>query len=356
MIDISVLNIVLTVIIAVILFALIIGIHEFGHFITAKLFGVRVNEFALGMGPKLFSKQGKETLYSLRLIPIGGYCAMEGEDENSDDERALNNKKWWKRAIIISAGAVMNILLGVVFMFIIQVQEPYYASTKIAYLVSDSTSMNAGIQIDDEIYSINGYRTFCATDMSFALSTAKDGVLDVVVKRDGEKIEFKDLQMEVVSYSDKAAVTNIDFKVYRVDKSIKTVITSTFSETLSFVRMIYASFVMLFTGQAGFNELSGPVGMATAIGQVAEQGFAQSFMAGLNNIIYFMALITVNLGIFNVLPIPALDGGRLFFIIIEAIRGKPINPEKEGIIHFIGFALLILLMVLVTVKDVWSLF
>lgn len=356
MIDISVLNIVLTVIIAVILFALIIGIHEFGHFITAKLFGVRVNEFALGMGPKLFSKQGKETLYSLRLIPIGGYCSMEGEDENSDDERALNNKKWWKRAIIISAGAVMNILLGVVFMFIIQVQEPYYASTKIAYLVSDSTSMNAGIQIDDEIYSINGYRTFCATDMSFALSTAKDGVLDVVVKRDGEKIEFKDLQMEVVSYSDQAAVTNIDFKVYRVDKSIKTVITSTFSETLSFVRMIYASFVMLFTGQAGFNELSGPVGMATAIGQVAEQGFAQSFMAGLNNIIYFMALITVNLGIFNVLPIPALDGGRLFFIIIEAIRGKPINPEKEGVIHFIGFALLILLMVLVTVKDVWSLF
>lgn len=356
MIDISALNIVLTVIIAVILFALIIGIHEFGHFITAKLFGVKVNEFALGMGPKLLSKQGKETLYSLRLIPIGGYCAMEGEDEKSDDDRALNNKKWWKRAIIISAGAIMNILLGIVFMFIIQVQEPYYASTSIAYLVSDSTSMNAGIQVDDEIYSINGYRTFCATDMSFALSTAKDGVLDVVVKRDGEKLEFNDLQMDVVSYSDGAAVTTIDFKVYRVEKSVKTVITSTFSETLAFVRMIYASFVMLFTGQAGFNELSGPVGMATAIGQVAEQGFAQSFLAGLNNIIYFMALITVNLGIFNILPIPALDGGRLFFIIVEAIRGKPINPEKEGIIHFVGFALLILLMIAVTVKDIWSLF
>lgn len=356
MIDISALNIVLTVIIAVILFALIIGIHEFGHFITAKLFGVRVNEFALGMGPKLLSKQGKETLYSLRLIPIGGYCAMEGEDESSEDERALNNKKWWKRAIIISAGAIMNILLGLVFMFIIQVQEPYYASTTIAYLVSDSTSMNAGIQVDDEIYSINGYRTFCATDMSFALSTAKGGVLDVVVKRGGEKLEFNDLQMDVVSYSDGVAVTTIDFKVYRVEKSVKTVITSTFSETLAFVRMIYASFAMLFTGRAGFNELSGPVGMATAIGQVAEQGFAQSFLAGLNNIIYFMALITVNLGIFNILPIPALDGGRLFFIIVEAIRGKPINPEKEGIIHFIGFALLILLMIAVTVKDIWSLF
>ena len=288
MITISVLNTVLTVIIAVILFALIIGIHEFGHFITAKRCGVKVNEFSIGMGPKILSKQGKETLYSLRLVPIGGYCAMEGEDEDSDDERAFNNKVWWKRAIILAAGATMNILLGIVFMFIIQVQEPYYASTKIAYLVSDSTSMNAGIQLDDEIYSVNGYRTFNTTDMSFALSTAKDGVLDIVVKRDGQKLTFNDLQMEVVSYSDTVAMTRIDFKVYRVEKSVKTVISSTFSETLSFVRMIYASIIMLFTGQAGFNEVSGPVGMASAIGQVAEEGFAVSFLGGLNNIIYFM--------------------------------------------------------------------
>lgn len=343
-------------IIAVVLFALIIGIHEFGHFITAKKCGVRVNEFSIGMGPKIFSKQGKETLYSLRLIPIGGYCAMEGEDEESTDERALNNKVWWKRAIILAAGATMNIILGIVFMFIIQSQEPYYSSTQIAYLVNDSTSMNAGIKINDEIYSINGYRTFNTTDMSFALSTAKDGVLDMVVKRDGEKLKFDGLQMQVVSYSDDVSVTQIDFKVYAVKKTLKTVITSTLSETVSFVRMIYASLVMLLTGQAGFNEVSGPVGMASAIGQVAEQGFASSFLDGLNNIIYFMALITVNLGIFNLLPLPALDGGRLFFVLIEAIRGKPINPEKEGLVHFIGFALLIILMIAVTVKDVWSLF
>ena len=134
MVNISTLYIIITVIIALILFALIIGIHEFGHFITAKKFGVKVNEFALGMGPKIISKQGRETLYSLRLIPIGGYCAMEGEDEDSDDERALNNKKWWQRGIILAAGAFMNIILGIVFMFIIQVQQPYYASTQIAYL------------------------------------------------------------------------------------------------------------------------------------------------------------------------------------------------------------------------------
>ena len=356
MVFISVLNIIITVVVAVILFALIIGIHEFGHFITAKKFGVKVNEFALGMGPKIFSHQGKETLYSLRLIPIGGYCAMEGEDEDSDDERALNNKKWWQRAIILAAGATMNILLGIVFMFIIQVQEPYYASTQIAYLVSDSTSMNAGVQVDDEIYSINGYRTFCATDMSFALSTAKDGVLDMVVKRDGQKLHFDGLQMKVVSYSDNVAVTQIDFKVYRVDKSVKTVIGSTFSETLAFVRMIYSSLIMLVTGQAGFNEVSGPVGMASAIGQVAEEGFKSSLWDGINNIIYFMTLITVNLGIFNLLPLPALDGGRLLFVLIEAVRGKPIDPEKEGIVHFVGFALLILLMIVVTIKDVWALF
>ena len=356
MVFISVLNIIITVVVAVILFALIIGIHEFGHFITAKKFGVKVNEFALGMGPKIFSHQGKETLYSLRLIPIGGYCAMEGEDEDSDDERALNNKKWWQRAIILAAGATMNILLGIVFMFIIQVQEPYYASTQIAYLVSDSTSMNAGVQVDDEIYSINGYRTFCATDMSFALSTAKDGVLDMVVKRDGQKLHFDGLQMKVVSYSDNVAVTQIDFKVYRVDKSVKTVIGSTFSETLAFVRMIYASLVMLVTGQAGFNEVSGPVGMASAIGQVAEEGFKSSLWDGINNIVYFMTLITVNLGIFNLLPLPALDGGRLLFVLIEAVRGKPIDPEKEGIVHFVGFALLLLLMIVITIKDVWALF
>ena len=356
MICISVLNIIITVVVAVLLFALIIGIHEFGHFITAKKFGVKVNEFALGMGPKIFFHQGKETLYSLRLIPIGGYCAMEGEDEDSDDERALNNKKWWQRAIILAAGATMNILLGIVFMFIIQVQEPYYASTQIAYLVSDSTSMNAGVQVDDEIYSINGYRTYCATDMSFALSTAKDGVLDMVVKRDGKKLRFDDLQMKVVSYSDNVAMTEIDFKVYRVDKSVKTVIGSTFSETLAFVRMIYSSLIMLVTGQAGFNEVSGPVGMASAIGQVAEEGFKSSLWDGINNIVYFMTLITVNLGIFNLLPLPALDGGRLLFVLIEAVRGKPIDPEKEGIVHFVGFALLILLMIVITIKDVWSLF
>ena len=355
MVIISAINIVLTVIIAIILFAMIIGIHEFGHFITAKKFGVKVNEFALGMGPKLFSWQGKETLYSLRLIPIGGYCAMEGEDEDSEDARALNNKKWWQRGIILAAGAFMNIVLGLVFMFVIQVQEPYYASTRIAYLVSDSTSMNAGIELGDEIYSVNGYRTHCATDMSFALSTAKDGVLDLVVKRGGEKLTFNDLHMPVEDYEG-TKITRIDFKVARVDKNIGTVIASTFTETYAYVRMIYTSIIMMVTGRVGFNEVSGPVGMATAIGQVAEAGFRYSFMDGLNNIINFMALITVNLGIFNLLPLPALDGGRLLFVIIEGIRRKPIAPEKEGIVHLVGFVLLILLMIIVTVKDVWSLF
>ena len=356
MIGISVLNIVITVVVAVLLFMLIIGIHEFGHFITAKNFGVKVNEFALGMGPKLFSRKGKETVYSLRLIPIGGYCAMEGEDEDSEDERALNNKKWWQRGIILAAGAVMNILLGIVLMFVIQVQEPYYASTTIAYLVSDSTSVNAGIQLGDDIYSVNGYRTYCATDMSFALSTAKDGVVDFVVRRDGQKLRFDGLHMPVVSYSDGVQVTQIDFKVKRVEKTVGSVIGSTFAETLAFVRMIYSSLVMLVTGRAGFNEVSGPVGMASAIGQVAEAGFESSLWDGINNIIYFMTLITVNLGIFNLLPLPALDGGRLLFVLIEAVRGKPIDPEKEGIVHLVGFALLILLMIVVTVKDVWSLF
>ena len=151
-------------------------------------------------------------------------------------------------------------------------------------------------------------------------------------------------------------MTTIDFKVKRVDKNVWTVISNTFTETYAYVRMIYSSIIMMVTGRVGFNEVSGPVGMASAIGQVAEAGFKYSFMDGLNNIINFMALITVNLGIFNLLPLPALDGGRLLFVIIEGVRGKPIDPEKEGIVHFVGFALLILLMIVITVKDVWSLF
>ena len=179
--------------------------------------------------------------------------------------------------------------------------------------------------------------------------------MDITVTRDGEKLEFNDLQMKVENFEG-TAVTTIDFKVKRVDKNVWTVISNTFSETYAYVRMIYSSIIMMVTGRVGFNEVSGPVGMASAIGQVAEAGFRYSFVDGLNNIINFMALITVNLGIFNLLPLPALDGGRLLFVIIEGIRRKPIDPEKEGIVHFIGFALLILLMIVITIKDVWSLF
>ena len=413
---------VLIVVIAVLLFLSVIVFHEFGHFIFAKLFGVKVNEFAVGMGPKLLSKQGKETLYTVRLFPIGGYCAMEGEDEESDDERAFNNKKVWKKMIIVVAGAVFNIILGLVFMFIITVQEPYYTSNEISYslaqvsksdvaLLSDTdiglyTKSGADgsvryfcingteiskqlhdekisqsdtlsdmfytetdesgnvhyycgrpfekndLQPGDEILSVNGYRALCFDDAYFAMSLDDDGVMDMEILRDGKKVEIQKSFVRVPTEYEGIYQTILDFYVQPLDKSFGTVMEQTWYESLYFVRSVYVSLFRLVTGQSGFNELSGPVGIASVIGEAAEIGFAESFMSGINNILYIMALISFNLGIVNLLPLPALDGGRLIFLIIEAVRGKPVDPKYEGIIHFVGLLLFFALTIVITFNDI----
>lgn len=407
---------VLIVVVALVLFLLVIMIHEFGHFIFAKSFGVKVNEFAVGMGPKLFSKKKGETTYSFRMLPIGGFCAMEGEDENSNDERALNNKKVWQRIIIVVAGALFNIILGFIFMLILQAQEPYYASRTIAnflptlvteaeylenadsetkyYFTQEKTTDNlmlivsdeeyvsgsdvitysmaskldgyyyreamsgeSGLQINDEIHSVNGYRALCFYDAYFAMSLDDDGVMDFVVVRDGEKITLKDVRFERVAASDSAyangmETTVLDFQVYGVKRTFGTVLQSSLLQSQYCIRSVYVSLWRLVTGQSGMNELSGPVGIAAMIGEVAEAGFAESFISGINNILYVMAIIAFNLGIVNLLPLPALDGGRLVFLIIEAIRRKPINPKYEGIVHMIGLFLLFALMIVIAYSDI----
>ena len=348
----------LIVVVAILLFMLVILIHELGHFLLAKANGVRVNEFAIGMGPKLFSFKGKETTYSFRLFPVGGFCAMEGEDEESDSPDAFNKKKVWQRLLIVVAGAAFNIVLGLIFMFAIQVQEPVYTSTTIAEFTENASSAQSGLQVNDKIVKVNNYAVWCATDLSFALQTdpENDGVMDITVERDGKKVLLEDVTFATYESEEvDSLVTQIDFKVYGLKKTVGRVISQSFIETVSLCRVVYKSLGMLLTGQAGFGDLAGPVGTASIIGQVAEAGFKESFAAGINNILYIMALITVNLGVFNLLPLPALDGGRTVFLLIEAIRRKPINPKYEGWVHAAGLALLLALMVAVTFNDIMRL-
>ena len=345
---------VLLVIIGVLLFELIVFVHEFGHFITAKKSGVKVNEFALGMGPKLIKFQKGETLYSLRLFPIGGFCAMEGEDIESKDERSFANKAVWKRMIIVVAGAVMNLLLGFVLMMITLAPVERFASNKIALFMDDAPSSQT-LKVGDEIQAINGYRFSTSMDLTFALATAKSNEMSFDVKRDGSYLHFDSVKFGTVERDGKEMI-QLDFQVQGIDNSFGVLVSQSFLSTVSTVRMVWSSLLGLVTGQFGFNEVAGPIGMTSAISQVASEGLKSSFWDALNNLIYIMTIITLNLGVVNLLPLPALDGGRLVFLIIEAIRRKPIKPEHEGLIHGIGMAALMIFMVIISINDVIRLF
>ncbi len=345
-------TVVLLVILAVLLFGFIIFIHEFGHFITAKLSKIRVNEFAIGMGPTLLKFQKGETEYALRLFPIGGFCAMEGEDQESNDKSAFGNKPVWKRILVVVMGAVMNIVLGIVLMMILWGQQEHFASTTIAGFAKDAPSQSTGLQVGDKITSVNGYAIWCDQDLSFALATDEDFKVDMEVIRQGQPMTLSDVTFASSQTEDGANILKLDFWVEPIPKSFGTLITHSFNQTVSMVRMVWSSLVGLITGRYGFNDLAGPVGAASAIGEVASQGLQKNFLEAVNNIIRMMALITVNLGIVNLLPLPALDGGRLVFLVLEGIRRKPVPAKYEGWIHAAGFVLLILLMVAVTFNDI----
>lgn len=346
---------ILLVLFAVLLFGMIIFIHEFGHFFTAKLSGIRVNEFAIGMGPTLFHVQKGETQYSLRLLPIGGYCAMEGEDESSEDERAFNNKPVWKRIIVVCAGAVMNILLGIVLMMILLGQQPAFTSTTVSQFAKGSALQSAGLKEGDRFYSVDGYRVFTDRDLSFALGTANAASVDIAVVRGKEKLFFHDVKMNTREYNGKPALV-LDFYVKPIHKNPWTLLVKSGADTVSTVRLVWYSLVGLVTGRFGMNDMAGPVGAASAISQAASAGLKEGLLPAVNNILLMMMMITVNLGVVNLMPFPALDGGRLVFLLVEAVRGKPVNPKYEGWVHATGFALLMALMLIVTYSDILRLF
>jgi len=333
-------------IVAVLLFLVLIIIHEFGHFIAAKLMGVRVNEFAVGFGPKLFSKKWGETKYAFNLIPLGGYCAMEGEDEASGDERAFCNKKPWRRFIIVVMGAVFNLILGLVIVAIILAPQKTFTSTVIAEFEENASSQSTGLAVDDRIIEVDGRRIFSTYDLSYAFTNVKDGKIDITVLRDGKEKLLKNVTFETEEEEGMSFLT-VDFKVYGIKKTVGSYINQTVSTAISYCAVIWRSLIDLIGGKYGISAISGPVGVTVAISNAAKQS--------LQNLLPIMALITINLGIFNLLPLPALDGGRLLFILIEMIFRKPVPQKYESAVHAVGFVLLIILMLFVMAKDIWTL-
>lgn len=333
----------ITIISSIIIFLLVILIHEFGHFIVAKMNGVSVLEFSIGMGPKLFQKESNGTLYSLRLLPVGGYCQLEGEDEENDSPNSLNNQSPLVRLKVILAGAIMNFILA--FILLILLMSVSRVSTEISGVIKDSPAYSSGIQTGDKIVSINGKNI---NDGEELLKNIKEsqGDLNIRVIRDSQSKNIKvtprlenNVRKIGVNFQEEFNIKN--FSLIKGFK--KGVITF-----LNLTGMLYKFLGMLITGQLGLGGVSGPVGVVKEIGNAAKTGVA--------NLIFLLAYININLGVFNLLPIPALDGGRAIFILIEMIFGKKISQEKEGYIHMVGLIMLLALIAIVTIKDVIKLF
>lgn len=339
------------IILAILFFGFIIFSHELGHFSLARLFKVKINEFAMGMGPAIFKIKGKETKYSLRLFPIGGFVSMEGEDEESVDERAFCLKAPWKRFLIVCAGAVINIVIGTIILAIIISQQNLVGTTQIHSFEEGSQLEATGLRAGDEIKKINGRYVFSDTDLSYLMFTDPDGSLDVTVKRNGEKVELKDVRFTVVE-EDGVEKIKYDMIIMGVDKNIWTVGTSAVKQTASVARMVWMSLGDLITGKYGLNELSGPIGTVGVIADVAQDASQKTDYLGLLNI---MAFISINIGVFNLLPIPALDGGRLLFIAIEMIFRKKVPAKYENWIHAVALVLLLVFMAVITFSDIFKL-
>ena len=335
----------LQIILAILAFGMLVIVHEFGHFITAKRGGVQVNEFWIGMGPTLRKKERNGTLYCLKLLPFGGACVMEGEDGESDSAHSFGKASLPRRMLIVAAGALMNFLIG--FLIVLAVTRPNGPNG--GYIVStladvDPASTAAGeLQAGDEILSVDGYRILVRTDFEMALSRGADTTYEVTVRRDGEKLTLPAVRLEAaVEGEDGRKMIGLTFA--EQPDSIGMHLSMAARTSVNYARLVWVSLGMLVSGQVGVDQLSGPVGVASVMATTASYSLAA--------FLQLVAFISINLGVMNLLPLPALDGGRLVFLIIEGIRRKPVPPQYEGYIHAAGLMLLLALMVYVTGQDI----
>ena len=351
----------MSVLFAILLFSFLVFIHELGHFAAAKLSGVQVNEFSLFMGPALWKKQVGETLYAIRLIPVGGYCAMEGEDGGSDNPRSFDKAAWWKRLIILVAGAAMNFLAGVLLMIAIYLPVQQVVVPVIDSFEDFSTVDGAdGLQVGDTILEVDGEKIFVQSDFSMILSLNPGDVHDLVVERNGQRVVLENLLMEKhpYTYEDGSTVMLYGMNFTIEDISLGGKFQYAWNQCLDTVRMVRLSLRMLLTGQAGLADMSGPVGIVQQMSTVAEASATR--LDALLNMLYFGAFIAINLAVMNLLPIPALDGGRVVGLLIttavEGITKKKIDPKYEGWLHGAGMILLLGLMAIIMFKDIFVLF
>lgn len=333
------------IVIAVLFFELIIVIHEGGHFIAAKLMKIKVNEFSIGMGPKLFQIKRGDTDYTLRIIPFGGYCAMEGEDKDSDDENAFVNKKVIQRIFVVVAGALMNLLLGILIILGMVCSQNLVGVPTIADFDEDAVSSSV-LRVDDRILAIDGMRVYTTTDISTGFSRSPDDEVEFLVRRDGEaqtvNARFNTQTIDGKQYID------MDFYLYGVEKNVPNVIKETLRQFMSFCRIIFLSVHDLITGKYGLSDMSGPVGAVSVVSGAVKISLTSTFR--------IMALLTINIGIFNLFPFPALDGWRLFVLAYEGIFRKKMPSKYEWMINAVGLAVLLGLMCLVTFSDITRLF
>ena len=338
----SIINTFLSIVITVITFGILILVHEFGHYIVAKKCGIGVNEFSIGMGPTIYKKQGKDTVFYIKALPIGGFVKLEGEDEDADkdNDKAFGNKTKLQRTAVLLAGAFMNILCGFIIVVIINCFVGGFVSTTVE---SVSLEEQTVIQQGDKIVSIDGYTVMNYTDLNFAASNIAEEQFTAKVIRDGEKITLENVPLVK---TDEGYKIGINLSVE--NKNVWTILKNSVTESISIIRLVWQSIVYLITGRVGINELSGPVGITVLVKQTVEYGAL--------SVLNLIAFIALNLGVMNLLPLPALDGGRIFMIAVEAIIRRPIPQKYEAVVHFIGFILLMGLTVFVFINDIIRVF
>lgn len=350
----------MSILFAIALFSLLIFLHELGHFVAAKLSGVRVNEFSMFMGPAIWKKQKGETLYSIRCIPIGGYCAMEGEDGGSDDPRSFDRAAWWKRFIILAAGSFMNFLTGLVLLGIFYGPDQQFILPVVTQIEDGCTIAGEyGIQEGDRILELDGEKIYVYSDFQMILELNKGENHDLVLLRDGQRVELKDFAMVKREFPNEDGSTSLrfGFSFSLVPATFTETVKYVWNSALSMVQSVWLSLKMLISGQLGIRDVGGPVMIVQTMTQVAQD--SSTVFYALMNLIYFGAFIAINLAVMNLLPIPALDGGRIVCLLIttvvEAVTRKKIDPKYEGYLHGAGMILLLALMAVIMFKDIFVL-
>lgn len=327
----------LTIIAAIIVFGILVSLHELGHMAAAKSVGIRVNQFALGMGPPIFKKKKGETEYSIRLFPLGGYVKLEGEDEDSSDERSFNNKSIPARIFVLASGSLMNLIFAIVILIFLVFMMGFPVN-EIEEVIPGNPAEMAGLQKGDVILEIEGQPIDSWQDVLNAIGKTTKDEIQITIERNNE----------IQSFTSKVKIDENGRRSIGVaahlEHSLLKSITEGFKLAFAMIGLMLEFIIGLFRGQSSTADVVGPVGVFHLVGEAARMGLV--------SVISFTAMISMNLGIVNLLPFPALDGGRLIILIAQGITGKRIDPDKEGYIHFIGFVILIGLTLLVTFRDI----